>query len=102
MNFAWIFFRMPTLIDAVGMIGRFFDPSLPKTLSVSGFTDLAFVLFGVMMLFLKDATDEFFPSRFKVMDNRHTAVRWCSYLLIMVAILLTGVFGADQFIYAYF
>ncbi len=101
-NFAWIFFRMPTLGDAVGMIGRIFDLSLPKTLYVSRFTDLAFVLFGVMMLILKDVTDEFFPSRLKVMDNRHAAVRWCSYLLIMVAILLTGVFGADQFIYANF
>lgn len=101
-NFAWIFFRMPTLGDAVGMIGRIFDLSLPKTLYVSGFTDLAFVLFGVIMLILKDATDEFFPSRFKVMDNCHTSVRWSGYLLIMVAILLTGVFGADQFIYANF
>lgn len=101
-NFAWIFFRMPTLSDAVGMIGRIFDLSLPKTLYVSGFTDLAFVLFGVILLLLKDVTDEFFPSRFKVMDNRYTVVRWCSYLLIMVAILLTGVFGADQFIYANF
>lgn len=101
-NFAWIFFRMPTLSDAVGMIGRIFDLSLPKTLYVSGFTDLAFVLFGVIMLVLKDATDEFFPTRFKVMENRHAVVRWCGYLLVMVAILLTGVFGADQFIYANF
>ena len=101
-NFAWIFFRMPTLGDAVGMIGRIFDLSLPKTLYVSGFTDLAFMLFGVLMLIMKDVTDEFFSSRFKVMDNRYSVVRWCSYLLIMVAILLTGVFGADQFIYANF
>lgn len=101
-NFAWIFFRMPTLGDAVGMIRRIFDLSLPKTLYVSGFTDLAFVLFGMSMLIMKDVTDEFFPSRFKVMDNRYAAVCWCSYLLIIVAILLTGVFGADQFIYANF
>ena len=101
-NFAWIFFRMPTLGDAVGMIGRIFDTSLAKTLYVSGFTDMAFVLFGVLLLLLKDVTDEFFPSRFKVFDNRHAVVRWGGYLLIMVAILLTGVFGADQFIYANF
>lgn len=101
-NFAWIFFRMPTLGDAVGMIGRIFDLTLPNTLYVSGFTDLAFVLFGVSLLILKDVTDEFFPSRFKVMYNHHAAVRWCGYLLIMVATLLTGVFGADQFIYANF
>jgi len=101
-NFAWIFFRMPTLGEAVGMIGRIFDSTLQKTLYVSGFTDLAFVLFGVLMLILKDVTDEFFPSRFKVLDNRHVMVRWCGYLFIMVAVLLTGVFGADQFIYANF
>lgn len=101
-NFAWIFFRMPTLNDAVGLIGRIFDLSLPKTLYMSGFTDLAFMMFGVSLLLLKDVTDEFFSSRFKVLDNRHAAVRWSGYLLIMVAILLTGVFGADQFIYANF
>lgn len=101
-NFAWIFFRMPTLGDALGMIGRIFDMSLPKTLYVSGMTDLAFVMFGVSLLFLKDVTDEFFPSKFKVMENRYAAVRWSGYLLVMVTILLMGVFGADQFIYANF
>ena len=101
-NFAWIFFRMPTLGDATGMIARIFDVSLPKTIYVSGFTDLAFVMLGVVMLFLKDLRDEFFPNRYKMFDNRRTAVRWCSYLFVMAAILLTGVFGADQFIYANF
>lgn len=101
-NFAWIFFRMPTLQDAVTMIGRIFDFSLPHTVYVSGFTDFAFMAFGVGMLFLKDFTDEFLPSRFKVYDNRHAVIRWSAYLLTMVVILLTGVFGADQFIYANF
>ena len=101
-NFAWIFFRMPTLGDAVGMIGRIFDLSLPKTLYVSGFTDIAFMLFGVSLLFLKDATDEYCPNRFKVFDNQYRIIRWCAYLLVMASILLTGVFGADQFIYANF
>lgn len=101
-NFAWIFFRMPTLGDATGMIARIFDVSLPKTIYVSGFTDLAFVVFGVAMLFLKDLRDEYFTNRFRMFDNRHAAVRWCSYLFVMATILLTGVFGADQFIYANF
>ena len=101
-NFAWIFFRMPTLGDAVGMIGRIFDLSLPKTLFVSGLTDMVFVLFGVTLLTLKDITDEFFPQRLQMFDNRNVAIRWCAYLFVMVSILLTGVFGADQFIYANF
>ncbi len=101
-NFAWIFFRMPTLGDALGMIGRVFDVSLPRTLYVSGFTDFAFIVFGVTLLFLKDLSDEYFPKRFRMFDNRYAIVRWCTYLFVMVVILLTGVFGADQFIYANF
>ena len=101
-NFAWIFFRMPTLSDAVRMIGRIFDLTLPRTLYVSGLTDLAFVLFGVTLLFLKDITDEFFPQRLQMLENRNIVVRWCTYLFVIVSILLMGVFGADQFIYANF
>ena len=101
-NFAWIFFRMPTLGDAVNMIARIFDTSLPMSLYMSGFTDFAFVMFGLTMLFFKDLTDEYYPTRFKLFDNRYAAVRWGAYLIVMVAILLTGVFGADQFIYANF
>ena len=51
---------------------------------------------------LKDLKDEFFPDRFRMFDNRHAVVRWSAYLFAMAAILLTGVFGADQFIYANF
>ena len=93
---------MPTLGDACQMIVRMFNPSLPLTLYISGFTSLAFVLFGVTMLVLKDVTDEFAPARFHLYDSRYAVIRWGAYLLTMVAILLTGVFGADQFIYANF
>lgn len=101
-NFAWIFFRMPTLNDAVNMIARIFDTSLPMSLYISGITDLAFIVLGVSMLFVKDLTDEYYPTRFKLLDNRYTVVRWSAYIFIMVVMLLTGVFGADQFIYANF
>lgn len=101
-NFAWIFFRMPTMDDACNIILRMFDTSLPVTLYVSGFTSLAFVLLGVFTLVIKDVTDEFLPHQLILYDNKHKVVRWAAYLLTMVAILLTGVFGADQFIYANF
>ena len=101
-NFAWIFFRMPTLGDAYGVIARIFDFSLPKTVFLDGFTTTTFIAFGITMLLLKDLRDEFFPSQFKLFDNKNRYVRWISYLFIMVSILLTGVFSADQFIYANF
>ena len=101
-NFAWIFFRMPTLSDAVGMIARIFDTSLPKTLFISPLPNTPLVLFGCFILLLKDLRDEFFPDRFLLMNNRHVMVRWVTYILLLVSIMLTGVFGADQFIYANF
>ena len=101
-NFAWIFFRMPTLSDAIQMFDRIFDTSLTPSVYFSGFTDFAFMGFGITMLFMKDFTDEYFPNRFKMYNNPYAVVRWSAYLITVVAILLTGVFGADQFIYANF
>lgn len=101
-NFAWIFFRMPTLGDARGVIARIFDPSLPMGVYMHGFTVTAFIGFGLMMLFIKDVADEFFPSKLNLFNSRNRIVRWVSYLFIMVSIMLAGVFSADQFIYANF
>ena len=101
-NFAWIFFRMPTLSDAVGVIRRIFDFSLPLTVYIHGFTATFFIGLGVAVLLLKDIRDEYFPNRFKLFESSHSIVRWVSYLAVMVMILLCGVFGSDQFIYANF
>ena len=101
-NFAWIFFRMPTLGDAIGVIQRIFDGSLPMTVYVHGFTATAFIAFGVLTLFIKDVTDEFFPSHFQFLNSNHIVVRWISYVALVIIIMLAGVFGADQFIYANF
>lgn len=101
-NFAWIFFRMPTLNDAVNIIARIFDTSLAPTIYFCGFTDFAFMGLGIIILFMKDFTDEFMPNSFQIYNNSHTVVRWSAYIMTIVTILLTGVFGADQFIYANF
>ena len=101
-NFAWIFFRMPTLGDACRVIGRIFDPSLPHSIFLPTHTDLLLMVMGVGLLFAKDILDEFFPKRCRLLDNRRAAVRWTASIITLVLILLCGVFGADQFIYAKF
>ena len=102
-NFAWIFFRMPTLADACGVISHIFDLTQPLTLYTKGFaTTNWFIVFGLSLLFIKDFTDEFLPSHLQLFDNKHLLIRWGSYLFIIVSILLTGVFSADQFIYTSF
>jgi hypothetical protein len=101
-NFAWIFFRMPTLTDACRVIERIFDPTLPMTVYMHGFTATAFIAFGLIMLIVKDVSDEFFPKKMQLFNNKNIYIRWFSYLFIMVSIMLAGVFSADQFIYANF
>lgn len=103
-NFAWIFFRMPTLGDACSVICRIFDVSLPMTVFVdnTGKTGLMLYMIGIFMLFCKDFFDEYYPNKLKLFDNQRVVVRWVSYLAVISLILLTGVFGADQFIYVSF
>ena len=102
-NFAWIFFRMPTLSDAWGVIERMFDLSLPMTFALTeDIVSLPIIFFGIILLFLKDLRDEFFPKKFLLMNNRFVIVRWATYMFVIVSIMLFGLFGADQFIYANF
>lgn len=101
-SLAWIFFRMPTLADAVGVITRFFDPTLSKKVFMPSNSDVLFIVMGIIMLFIKDYFDEYYPQRFALLNNRRCYIRWASYLILLISILLTGVFGADQFIYVSF
>ena len=101
-NFAWIFFRMPTLADAFGVISRIFNPNLPFAIYIDLIPNLPFTILGVCLLFLKDLRDEYMPTKFLLMNNLSLSIRWLSYIFIIVLIMITGVFGADQFIYANF
>ncbi len=101
-NFAWVFFRMPTLKDGWGAITRMFDTSLPFTLYIPPLPDSPLIFLGVMLLFLKDLRDEFFPSKCLLMNHHSAIIRWCTYLLLLITILSIGVFSSDQFIYANF
>lgn len=101
-NFAWIFFRMPTLADAWGVISRIFDPSLPKAVYIDLIKNLPFTIMGVALLLVKDVRDEYMPDRFLLINSSSRYIRWTTYVLILVMIMITGVFGTDQFIYANF
>lgn len=103
-NFIWIFFRMPTLSDAWGVIQRIFDFNLPMKLYIANNTNTNTLLciMGIVLLFCKDVFDEYFPNHPFLFEYKHKIVRWLFYVSVFVLIMLTGVFGADQFIYANF
>ena len=100
-NFAWIFFRMPTLSDACGVIGRIFDFSLSKTFFSDSMTTMFFMILGIAVLLFKEVVEEYYPS-IKARLTKPIWLRWGGYFVILSLILLAGVLGSDQFIYANF
>lgn len=97
-NFAWIFFRMPTLHDALGVIEKIcFQPSLDFHI----FMEYKTLLFPLYIMIVADIVNEYMP-RFDLFHNRYIVIRWSAYMLVLILILLFGVFDAGQFIYVNF
>lgn len=101
-NFAWIFFRMPTITDACGVFKRIFDISVWGNLYLPEKTNTLFIVMGVVLLICKDLADEYRQGGLRLMSNKNIMIRWCTYISLMILILLSGVFDAGQFIYANF
>lgn len=101
-NFAWIIFRMPSIKDAYLMIVRMFSSSAFGGIFLPGNSDLLFMTLGITLLFLNDLTEEYYPSKIKLMDNSRIWVRWTTYILCVILIMMAGVFDAGQFIYVQF
>lgn len=101
-NFAWVFFRMPTLGDACGVIAHIFDVHQSMTLEITSKHIFVLMMIGTVLLFIKDWTDEFAPNKLRLFESKNRIVRWVSYFSVIFLIMLTGVFDAGQFIYANF
>ena len=65
-------------------------------------TTLAYGLFGLSILFIKDFKDEFFPGKISFFENSSIIVRYFSYITVFLLILLIGVLNSGQFIYFQF
>ena len=101
-NFAWIFFRMPSLKDAIYLIDRMLNYNQSLELFVGEVTGWPLIILGLMMLVINDIRDEFFPDGLRLMNSKYLVVRWLSYLVVTALIVLMGVLSSDQFIYASF
>lgn len=99
-SFAWIFFRMPSLVDALDFIKHIFSSNF------SGFfapqPDTTILLFlSLTLIILIDIVGEFKPL-WSLFNSEKVIVRWMSYFLLLSWLLLAGVFDASNFIYANF
>lgn len=95
---AWVFFRMPTLGDAIQFIGHgISDISVPEVLSVTNF---AIYVMAIALVAFKETREEFFPTKLRFLDQKY--VRWAEYVVIFCLILLCGALDSGSFIYGSF
>ena len=95
-NFLWIIFRMPSIGDAMAVIGKIFTSQ-----DLNFWVFEKFILLFILMAFAKDLIDEVSPAN-NPFHHRKAWVRWATYLIVTTSICLFGVFDAGQFIYAGF
>lgn len=98
-TFAWIFFRMPTISDAMNVIAKIFT-DVPSAIYKSNNTNTVLSIAAIVAVLSKDWLEEF--SSFSLFHNKFIVVRWVSYLIVLFSILLFGVLDSSSFIYASF
>lgn len=74
----------------------------PGNLYIGSPSVLIFGIFSLLLVLIKDFTEEFLPNRFLFFDNNNKTIRVLSYCTIIILILLIGVFDGGQFIYFQF
>lgn len=100
-NFAWIVFRMPSIGDAWGVMGKI-ATGLVSPVYMESKTNILLSFASILMVTAVDCTNEFAPGKRWLVSSPHRTVRWASYVILAFAILLCGVFDAGQFIYVSF
>ena len=100
-NFAWVFFRMPTLYDAIEMISRMI---INHDITIAEITPAMalFIIMSVFIVVLKDFMDEFCNRKHTMFHHQNVIIRWSVYIVMVGMILTCGVFDASQFIYVNF
>jgi len=98
--FSWIFFRANSFAHAVTIIKRMGSEFGP--IFIGDNSSFVYGVFGILLLFLKDGVDEFFPTKKLFFNSSNSWVRTISYAAIVILIMLIGVFDGGQFIYFQF
>jgi alginate O-acetyltransferase complex protein AlgI len=92
-----VFARAANMHDALLIYSRIFTTS--GSLYIGAPSILIFGIFGIIILLIKDFTDEFRPSKFLLFENKSMLVRVAAYCTVILLIFLIGVFDGGQFIY---
>lgn len=103
-SFSWIFFRANSLSDAMYIITHLFLGFLSAynyLIQISILKDILLGLFAVLFMEIIHIIQEKI-SITQFINNKHMAIRWAIYFIMMFGILLFGVFEEMPFIYFQF
>lgn len=98
-NFAWIFFRMPTISDAIKFIKKIIYLT-PGPLFFDNKNNLIMTIMVSLTVVITDIIGEF--SQFNAIKSKNKMIRWGTYIILFLSILLFGVLDSGQFIYVSF
>lgn len=103
-SFSWIFFRANSLSDAFYIITHLFSGFLSAynyLIQISILKDILLGLFAVLFMEIIHIIQEKI-SITQLINNKHMAIRWAIYFIMIFGILLFGVFKEMSFIYFQF
>lgn len=98
-TFAWIFFRVSDLGDVMTIFRKILTES--GSLFMDADT-LAYAFLFTILILTVDFIEEYFSGKVTFMNSKYTIVRWISYVVMVVMILLFGVLDGGSFIYFQF
>ena len=99
-NFAWIFFRMPTIGEAYDVIVRIITNGGIPNLHDFGRTSIFMLFTGLFVMLLKDWKDEYFKNKLSCLDTK--AMQWVISVVLFCLVLNFGVLDGGSFIYVSF
>lgn len=99
-NFAWIFFRMPSLKDAIAVIQRIITGAPGASLALTR-SSLVLIAFATAALIITEFINEY-GHGFSLLRHRNYSVRIISVIALIFMILTVGVLDSGQFIYVNF
>jgi len=100
-NFAWVFFRMPTIQDAYDVIARMFTSfGSSEIITTFGEASLIMLVLAFIIFVAKEVLEEFSNQLYHRLEN--SPLRWVGYIVLFCMILNFGVLNGGSFIYVSF
>lgn len=98
--FAWIFFRANNVTDAFNIIKKI--STFKGPIFIEDPSMIIYPVAAIFLLLLVELKQEYYKGDFSFLSNNNWMLRYISYTILILFILLFGVFDGGQFIYFQF